>query len=329
MEVKARLDKYDNLRGIAIFLVVLMHMDILGVLAGFPQNVLKVINLPLLFYVAGYFSKIGADESIKSFKRLFVPYLIFCIIVKVFQWLVIGNKLSLNGLFFKSSACLWFLIALFIMKMMLPVFNRFRYPIITSIICCLFMGFIHIDSNLLGLTRCFGYFPLFLVGFYYKETKNNITTQYTKIVNFFNKHYKIISIIVIICAVIICYKFQIRMFRFKEPYSGNLLYEMIKRLIVIGVEIGVVMVFDKFMTNRKCFLTKFGKNSLAVYLLHIYIYLCLKEIMPKSFASNLPIYLVVTFALAFIVTFILSRDVVTKYLNKFTDGIYNLIAKPI
>ncbi len=329
MEIKTRLDKYDNLRGLAMFLIVLMHLDVLSVLAGFPQNLLKVIHLPLLFFVAGYFSKIGPDEGIKSFKRILVPYLVFYIIAKIFKWLVFGSKLTYQGMFFKTSMCLWFLMALFLMKMMLPIFDRFKYPILTSIICALLIGFINLDSSILALTRCFGYFPLFLVGFYYKQTKNNITTQYAKIVEFFNKHYKIISVLVVILAVIVCFKFQLRIFQFKEPYSGNLLYEMIKRLIVIVVEIGVVLVFDKYMPNKNCYLSKDGRNSLAIYLLHLYPYLCLKEVMPHSFAHNLPLYLVITFGLAVIVTFILSRDVVTKYLNKFTDGIYNIFAKPI
>lgn len=328
MKIK-RLDKYDNLRGLGIFLIVLMHLDLLHIFTGFPKNLLFATHLPLLYYVSGYFSKIGPDESIKSFKRILIPYLVFCIIVKIAQWFVLGYKLSFKLIFVEPSACLWFLIALFIMKMMLPIFNRFKYPILASIICALVMGFIHIDHTILGLTRCFAYFPIFLVGFYHKQTKNNITTQYRKIVNLFNKHYKIISIVIVILFAIVCYKFQLRIFMFKKPYSGNLVYELIKRIIVIGLEIGIVLVLDKFMTNRNCFLTKFGKNSMAIYLLHIYPMICLKKILPQSLAGNIAVSLIITFGLAFIITYILSRDVVSKYLNKFTDGIYNIIAKPI
>lgn len=328
MEIKKRLDKYDNIRGIAILMVLLVHLDLLSVFAGFPHKVLVLTCLPLLFFVSGYFSKIGPNESIKSFKHLIIPYIFFYIVGTAFACLVLGNKPDLSCVFFKTSLCLWFLMALFIMKMMLPIFNRFKYPILISIICALIMGFIDLDPNILGLTRCFGYFPLFLVGFYYKETKNNITTQYTKIVNIFNKHYQIISVLVVILIIIICYQFDFKFFAFRDPYSGNLLYEMIKRLIVIVVQIGIIMVFEKFMTNRKCFLTKFGRNSLPVYLLHVYIFLTLKKIIPHSLKSNKPLALLLVFGLAFTVTYILSRDVVAKALNKITDVIYNIIAKP-
>ncbi|WP_461461921.1 acyltransferase family protein [Methanobrevibacter sp.] len=329
MEVTERLNKYDNLRGIGIFLVVIVHINVLGAINGFAHNLFVAIMLPLLFYVAGYFSKIGSEEILKSFKRLLIPYMVFYIIVKIFRFIVLGKPLTYQHMFFTTISGLWFLMALFIMKMILPIFNKLKYPILTSIILSLAMGFIDLDSGILGLTRVFGYLPIFLVGFYHKQTKNNITTEYTKIVNFFNKHYKIISILIIILAVIACYKFPIRIFRFTEPYSGNLLYEMIKRLIVVVAEIGIVLVFDKFMTNKNCLLTQFGKNSLAVYLLQYYFMICLKEIIPNSLKSNMPLCLILTFGLSFIITYLLSRDVVTKYINKLTDGVYNIIAKPI
>ncbi|WP_295723292.1 acyltransferase family protein [uncultured Methanobrevibacter sp.] len=329
MEVKKRLDKYDNIRGIGILIVLIVHFDILGIFAGFTHKLLVLSCLPLLFFVAGYFSKIGPDEPIKSFKRLIIPYIFFYIVGTLFVWLVLGSKVAVPCFFFKTTMCLWFLMALFIMKIMLPIFNRFKYPILASIICALIMGFINLDPDLLGLTRCFGYFPLFLVGFYYKETKNNITTPFTKIVDFFNKHYKIISVLIIITIIAICYKFDFKFFAFRDPYAGNLLYEMIKRLIVIVVQIGIVMIADKVMTNKNCFLTQFGRNSLSVYLLHVYIFLCLKKIVPHSLKNNLPLSIILIIGLAFLFTYIFSRDVFTKSINKITDGIYNIIAKPI
>ncbi len=327
MEINGRLNKYDNLRGIGIFLVVLSHLDVLSKINGMGNNLIQIIYLPLLFFVAGYFSKIGPDEGIKSFKRLMIPYLIFTIITRLLNWIVLG-KYNVDMLFIKTDFALWFLIALFIMKMMLPIVDKFKYPISISIICSLIMGFVHIESGILGLTRCFGFFPIFLVGFYLKQSKNNTETPFTKIINLFNKHYKIITLIIIILAMVVCYYFELRTFAFRKPYSGNLMYEVIKRMIVLGLEIGVVLVFDKFMTNRNSLLTQFGRNSMAIYILHVYIRIFLKKYIPHSFGANKPLWILFVIVLTFIVTYILSRDVVTKYLNKFTDGVYNIIVIP-
>ena len=328
MEFKERINKYDNMRGIGIFLVVLWHLDILNRINHPANNIIQVIYLPLLFFVAGYFSKIGPDEGIKSFKRLFIPYLIFTIIIRLFNGLVRG-EFDFSLIFFKTDFALWFLIALFFMKMMLPIVDRFRYPITISIICALIIGFIPLESSILGLTRCFGLFPIFLVGFYLKQSKNNIQTPFIKILNLFNKHYKIITVLIIVATIIVCYYFDFRIFTFRKGYSGNMLYEVIKRAIVLGLKIGIVLIFDKFMTNRQSLLTQFGRNSMAIYLLHGYIKALFEKYIPHSIAMNKPLWIILILVLTFIITYILSRDVVTKYLNKFTDGIYNLIAKPI
>ena len=328
MEFKERINKYDNMKGIGIFLVVLVHLDILNMINHTANNIIQLIYLPLLFFVAGYFSKIGPDEGIKSFKRLFIPYLIFTIITRLFNWFVLG-KFDFSLIFFKTDFALWFLIALFFMKMMLPIVDRFRYPITISIICALIIGFIPLESSILGLTRCFGFFPIFLVGFYLKQSKNNIQTPFIKILNLFNKHYKIITVLIIVATIIVCYYFDFRIFTFRKGYSGNMLYEVIKRAIVLGLKIGMVLIFDKFMTNRQSLLTQFGRNSMAIYLLHGYIKALFEKYIPHSIAMNKPLWIILILVLTFIITYILSRDVVTKYLNKFTDGIYNLIAKPI
>ncbi len=66
---------------------------------------------------------------------------------------------------------------------------------------------------------------------------------------------------------------------------------------------------------------------MAVYILHPFIFYFFKPIWPGIFTDP-TISGVATLALSFITTVILSRDVVTKYLNKFTDGVHDLIVNP-
>lgn len=326
--MKVRLNKYDNLRGIAIYLVVLGHLDSLHILPPKLNHFIFMIHLPLLFFVSGYFSKIAPDQPLKSFKRIMVPYLIFCIITKLYGLILFG-KIDISLIFFQSSTALWFLIALFIMKMLLPIFDKFRYPIITALICALFIGCLDLHPNYLGLTRAFAYYPVFLVGYYLKQSNRDPTMIYAKIRDIFNRHFKLIFILVCISTVVVLFKFDPKFYYFKAMYSGNYLFEMIKRLIVILLEMAWVLILDKLMTNRECILTKFGVNSMAVYLLHIYVMIYCKTVVPDLFANNMLIYAIFLIALSIGVTFILSRDIVTKYLNKFTDGVYDLIVKPI
>ena len=65
---KGRITKFDNLKGLAILLVVLGHLTFIRSfwVMSFTRNFVFLIHLPLFFFVAGYFSKIGPDEPVKD-----------------------------------------------------------------------------------------------------------------------------------------------------------------------------------------------------------------------------------------------------------------------
>ena len=69
-KVKERINKYDNLRGLAMILIVFGHLNYSKVLGPF-NPLLFMIDLPVLFFVAGYFSKIDIDQPAKSFNISF------------------------------------------------------------------------------------------------------------------------------------------------------------------------------------------------------------------------------------------------------------------
>lgn len=330
MSEKVRINKYDNLKGIAIFLVVLMHLDFMGSLDSFITKFLILISMPLFFFASGYFSKIAPDQPIKAFRRLFIPYILFIIITNLFNFALSGTPIITKDMFVSNLNIFWFLIALFFMKMMLPIVDKFKYPLLTSIACALLIGFIDINASILGITRTVIYFPIFLLGFYYNDYKNKLKTEYTKYVELFKKYDKIIIIFSLIFIIATVYGISGTLhFLFKNCYNGNLLYELIKRVLIITSEILVVLLLNWFMTNRKSFMTKWGVNSMAVYILHYYVQLYLRTVMPNIFAGKEYLFIPFILIASFVVTIILSRDVVTKYLNKFTDLFYNFLVKAV
>lgn len=325
-KVKERINKYDNLRGLAIFLVVFGHLNLSGVLNPI-NHVVYMIDLPLLFFVAGYFSKIDSEQPIKSFKRLMVPYFIFCLLIELFRWACTGT-LKWDMIFLQASMGMWFLIALFIMKMILPIMDRLRYPIITTLLFALLFGLYDIHPNILGLTRTFAYLPIFLLGFYFNRYRENFSIQHPKLFGFCDRNFKLLMVILIIVSGICLFKISGKFFLFKEPYAGRLEFEAIKRLIVLVLEMFWVVALNRIMTNRNCFLTKIGRNSMAVYLLHLFVFSYLKPVWPSLVTGNL-MAAILSLALTAICVFVFSRDVVTKYLNKFTDCVFDLLVKPV
>lgn len=315
-----RIHKYDNLKGLAIMLIILGHLPSFFN-SYFDHHLIYIIHLPIFFFVAGFFSKIGPDESIKAFKRLFVPYIIFCIIWMIFLYFVDGGSGGI--LFLNPGKALWFLFALFVMKMVLSIMDRLRYPIITSFALALIIGLIDIPGNVLAITRIFVYMPIFLIGFYY----NDLTEKFNLNVVWENKKLLWILFIVIMILCCIVAKFiPSRIILLQHPYGNDDLIKMFFRFVVVILGILFVLVLNNLMPDKEMIITKFGRNSMAVYLLHPYLAKFLKPFIADNFSNNIVIAVLVI-STTFILTFILSRDFVTKYLNKFLDNICNIFIK--
>ena len=110
-----RINKFDNLKGLAIFCVVLGHMAFLTKYASidFIHHFVLIIHLPIFFFVAGYFTKIDENLIFKSVKRILIPYILFSIVYWA-VYLPFGRPSKL--IFIYPTYALWFLLALFFMK---------------------------------------------------------------------------------------------------------------------------------------------------------------------------------------------------------------------
>lgn len=317
MESVGRINKYDNLKGLAIILIVLGHMCLFPVL----KSVIYIIHLPIFFFVAGYFSKIGLDEPIKAFKRLLVPFIVFCIIYELFDIFVMGGTLN-KKMFINPGYALWFLISLFTMKMLLPILDKLRYPILTAFILALLIGFIDVD--LLGISRTFVFLPIFLVGFYYNDLSEKINF---KIEN--NLVLVLLLILTLVSCVIVAYNVPFDMVLLKAPYKNyNILNILIRAVILIlgGVN---VLILNKLMTNSENILTKFGRNSMSVYVLHVYFVVLLRPIMKSFYAHHAKLFLIAMIVISLAIVYLLSRDFVSKGVNKLTDSVYNIVTKNV
>ena len=173
--LKERINKFDNIKGLAIILIVVGHLLITNDFSlKLLKNFLFIIHLPLFFFVSGYFSKIGPGELLKSFKRIMIPYIIFCILFKIYFYIPYF-QLSYYPIFIYPEYGLWFLLSIFTMKMILPLFNKLKYPISFSIILAMIIGFININPGLLAITKTICYMPIFLMGFTYKKHEEIVT----------------------------------------------------------------------------------------------------------------------------------------------------------
>lgn len=317
MESVGRINKYDNLKGLAIILIVLGHMCFFPVL----KNVIYIVHLPIFFFVAGYFSKIGTDEPVKAFKRLMVPFIIFCIIYELFDLFVMGGTLN-KKMFLNPGYALWFLISLFTMKMLLPILDKLRYPILTAFILALLIGFI--DADLLGISRTFAFFPIFLIGFYYNDLSEKIKFRIEN-----NRVLVLLLILTLISCVIVAYNVPFNMVLLKDPYKSYSILNILIRAVILILGGTNVLILNKLMTNSENVLTKFGRNSMSVYVLHVYFVVLLRPIMEPFYLHHERLFLIAMVVISLAIVYILSRDFVSKGVNKLTDSVYNIVTKNV
>lgn len=329
---KPRINKYDNLRGLAILLVVIGHILVGSTTeALILKKIIYMLNLPLLYFVSGYFSKINENTVIKSFKQLIIPYIIFTVLIRIWSIYFLAVKPH-NPIFIHPEFGLWFLLSLFIMKISLPIFDKLKYPITTAIMIELIIGLLEIHSGTLALTRTFGYLPIFLMGFYYKPYKAKLEKNHGKLMNDLNTNKYFICFVV---ATLIIFGFIIlnspqNMIKFKSNYSYHglkVIYEIFERLIIILTQMASILIINKIMTNSKSFLTKLGINSMTIYLYHLFF------VKPAEFAiSYIPsqlVQIIISIIFGIILTFALSGDILNRYYSKFIDWSYGLLFKPI
>ncbi len=347
--VKLRLNKYDNLRGLAIILVVFGHFCFLTNFFSIKlaRNFVYMFHLPVLFFISGYFSKTDINHLEKSVKRLLIPYFLFCILYYVFI-LIIGQKGSI--LFINPGYSLWFLISLFTMKLILPFFIKLKYPILVSFILAIGTCFIGIPSNILGISRTFVYLPIFLIGFYYKNYENVINLLKSNNYNNFDNDdvnyetklkYQMIClfgkivnnkkilyfllVLALIFSIIIAWNFSRNIIEFKIFTTFDSALKIITVIILQNINALLLVII---MTNNKTVITKIGYNSMAIYVLHIFFLKIIEKYM-IFYLQSINEFKILIFAIiiSLVLSYILSRDFITYYLNKLTDRIYNFIMK--
>lgn len=194
-----RQDWVDQIKGLAIFLVVYAH--------NFPvtETYIYTFHMPLFFMVSGFFfpRHFGWDAVKKRFKTIIIPYFLWAFFLFLF-WVVIGKKMGASsnmelsnwknfiGIFYAQGESvymdwgipMWFLPCMFILFCMYGLLSRL--PIIARIcasILIVVMGMIYARYSDFRLPwsvdiACVALFFFFIGNIIYPYIKN-LKTSYS------------------------------------------------------------------------------------------------------------------------------------------------------
>ena len=314
---------FDNLKGLLIFLVVLGHsLELLKNnyrIADIIYTFIYIFHMPSFIFISGYFSKDLKKSQDTAFEKFLIPFLIITL-----PWNIALVLLGITDFysFFTPAWAMWYLYTMFIWKLILPyilkIKNIFKISIFLGILAGLFIEF----NNFMSISRTITFLPYFLAGYFFDENL---------IYKIRNKNH-IPFLLLLIFTLLLSIFFSISNFIPAEflwldrPFV-NLKYP-IRLGLIIRISLyflGFLMIFTliNLITCKKCFLSKVGKNTLSIYLLHIFLVGSFFGISRNIENNLLNLFLCIISSI--IITYILSTNVVNNTVFKFLKFVTNKI----
>lgn len=306
---------FDNAKFILIFFVVFGHMlrsyiESDGAILNF-YKLIYTFHMPAFILISGFFAKGIYQKGYisKIAKKLILPYLIFQLIYSVFYYYLYGKStFSINLL--EPHWSLWFLLSLFFWNIMLLGFNKLKpaAALTISFALGLLIGYVDAAAEYLSITRTFVFFPLFLLGFYLK--KEHFAVMRSK----GSKIFSAAAIVAVAAGIALFPNLDEAWLLGSKPYSeleAITFYGLLKRMGIYAINLLMIWCFFSFVPKRRFFFTKWGKNTLYVYLLHGFIIRIFRESTVQDYVYNAQT-ITILLAASLILTILLSSKPVTS-----------------
>lgn len=309
----------DNLKVILIFLVVFGHVIEFYINESVFLKSLYIFiylfHMPVFVFVSGYFSKNEKGVRRGAFKNLLIPYIVFDIIWYTTACLVTRENIFS---FIYPGWTLWYLISLFFWRISLKYLLRIKGIIPISIVAGLLIGFLDKGLGVLAFSRTIVFLPFFLMGYLFKGKDLKRIFRINKAISIIGLCSFFVVSVYIASNDLIKYSFLYN----NEAYSAYGLTNM-EGILVRGCLYSVSILLGIFLINitpnKKVFFSYIGKNTMNIYVFHIYLVIGTFLII-KTWDRGV-VFRLLLLVSPVIITYILSFKVFT--------GIYNVIFYPI
>lgn len=290
----SRIQLFDNMKALAIILVVLGHflMKAVGIVNSHVLITLLtfiyLFHMPLFLFCSGIFAgrtwyKRHEAQSDKVLLYL-ILYGVFLLLIVLLDTLVLRKTPSVNP--FVVVGAPWFMLVLALFMLMVPIIGSSNPVafILISIVIAVGSGLFLQDAGTLSLSRAFVYLPYFALGFYLGP--NNIATFVDAVqTQLGSASRRIIAAALGIVAIFLLMYFFLsndQLTLIKLISTGrNLLTTVSSRnqvsiLVLIAMRLmlypvvcclGALMIL--LCPKEKCFFTFIGERSFQVYILHM------------------------------------------------------------
>jgi fucose 4-O-acetylase-like acetyltransferase len=321
-----RIALFDSTKSILIFLVVLGHLLIYShiKLESHLAFAIYTFHMPAFAFISGILTKDVFKSARNALPRLLAPYLVMTVLITfTYAGHDLGPVPQLTATNLISSLLLpgfsmWYLLALMAWRVALPAVGRMHYSFCAAILLGLAVGCYTPVGNPLCLSRIITMFPFFLLG--------NLI-GFDRIIKQVRRFSPLAWLGVLfgtcLAAIILAHYagMPIDWLFWRDSYHalgvGNA-QGIMQRLLVYALSfLGVFSLLGAAPT-RSWFLTVIGKNSLAVYLYHAFIFrpLLAKLLLPLYHGGvlNSVTYLLACLLVAALICLVLGIEPIARVL---------------
>jgi len=287
---RTRTPLWDNARFVAITLVIVGHATLELISKSDPAYsvylFVYLFHVPVFVAVSGHFaqaSPVTRSELGKLFRSLVVPYLVFETIWTGIHWAISGT-LSLD--YTTAWWTLWFLVALVIWRLLLPLLVALRFPMAISLVLSVAAGYVGGLDDRFALARTLGLLPFFVLGWKLKQW--GLTERWMSLRPGVVRRVRAAAIVLFgIVAVVIAANIAlwrellVRRFLLYDEDYGSFGYEQwwagALRLVFIGIAMLLCFAFLVLIPRTTTPLTALGQATLYIYLLHSFVLYPIRE----------------------------------------------------
>lgn len=318
---RERLFFFDNAKGILIFLVVFGHflLDFRShELTRFFVDFIYLFHMPAFVFISGHLSRF-VSQSHRSQLKIILTYFIFNFLMMIYATNYLDQPISMLTPYYSY----WYLPALFFWRYLTPIIAGHRETFPIAIAASILVGFRPEFSNQLALSRIVGFFPFFLAGYLTSEIHIRNLVESRK-----PFHRWCGGLLLLACAVLFIsvnrLNLQLEEFLFFPYLSPE---RMLVRILLIFFCLAVFAALAALLPADRCkIIGRWGRNSLAIYVLHRYIPFWCKPLL-LSTANPLQL-LLVALSISLLTTLILGIDRVSNKLNSLLNFLVEILDRP-
>jgi fucose 4-O-acetylase-like acetyltransferase len=315
---------WDNFKGVLIALVVIGHFlyeyrawpGILPVVTG-----IYAFHMPAFLFISGYFSRSERSSSPEALSKLLIWFAIMNYSMMAVGYAVgTVSSFSLSHLVYSS----WYLLALFLYRLILPAVRNVPLIVPLSIAISIAVGFVDRFTNFFLWAKIVALFPFFICG----------ATVSKRWIEDFIAWWKQRPVLLLVAGLVVAaptillilqHRLTLEDVLWARPYANwrGTAHRVVAFIAAISIT-GILLGFIPRIEIR--WLTKWGRNSLAIYVSHRVLTVLLHVWWPQLLAD---VYGYLMLALISIVALIvLGSDTYARPFTRMLDGITSWLLPP-